>query len=588
MPPMGVRMNVGSRGQLTQAQKRKMRNERREEKLVPKKIPENLLTLLTQLQYTEIRDIFLFFDCDGSGRLEDGEMREALKMLGVAETEEKIDDLIRAIDENGDGEVDWHEFLLFAAALLSDPNADHNQLQMIMAFEAFAAHCAIDGTPSYDAVLDCRLVRKLMTTCGMMPLQPKEIDAFMATIDPQGVGQVRMDDVMSLPLWESTPEALLAMDASQRFELPEQPPSPLRVPEPLPLHELQKRRQQRVVNTMTASAGKQDVYKMPDFPSGTRGARIEPAGMSSDGLVALPPSCSAAGAPTRLPINSRERLEPYTMPPQQLPIPAQQTTSQERALPPGVLNVRAPQPSSDLRPRMAASATYGVTQAKEALRPQPQYDPPPVTAIASHYADPLIPYEVRRAPPSRQLPAEAPATPTTAGSSAYQYGPSRGNFSQPPASAGQMASSMLVPQQRPVPTSGALVEWRGSGAPNGALQSSVGAPQGGLQMGALDIGPVDVMSAPAREIMAHAAYEIAQTKLGVVQELASATMGVAEARFNVVHAHVGDPSLSSTWQGGMWDSLSSLLRPSRLMGPSLAPIQQSQQLPPQNQLRQYL
>merc|ERR1719453_484202 len=78
---------------------------------------------LTEAQYQELRAAFDGFDVDGSGVLEVDEMRDALRLTGLASTDEEIEGLILQIDSNNDGTIDWEEFLTFSAAQLTDPSA---------------------------------------------------------------------------------------------------------------------------------------------------------------------------------------------------------------------------------------------------------------------------------------------------------------------------------------------------------------------------------------------------------------------------------------------------------------------------------
>merc|ERR1711988_1462294 len=58
-----------------------------------------------------IMEAFKIFDADGSGALSHEEMREVLQKLGEKMDDDEIQDLITAVDQDGDGEVDLKEFL---------------------------------------------------------------------------------------------------------------------------------------------------------------------------------------------------------------------------------------------------------------------------------------------------------------------------------------------------------------------------------------------------------------------------------------------------------------------------------------------
>ena len=52
-------------------------------------------------------EAFLALDKDGSGKIGKDEIKHILN----SENDEKIDELIKKIDKNGDGEIDYNEFL---------------------------------------------------------------------------------------------------------------------------------------------------------------------------------------------------------------------------------------------------------------------------------------------------------------------------------------------------------------------------------------------------------------------------------------------------------------------------------------------
>lgn len=55
----------------------------------------------------EIRESFSIFDKDGNGYISSSELRHVMANLGEKLTDEEIDDMIREVDENGDGQIDW-------------------------------------------------------------------------------------------------------------------------------------------------------------------------------------------------------------------------------------------------------------------------------------------------------------------------------------------------------------------------------------------------------------------------------------------------------------------------------------------------
>ncbi|XP_002737577.1 uncharacterized protein LOC100369336 [Saccoglossus kowalevskii] len=59
----------------------------------------------------EIYEAFRAMDIDGSGTISAEELREVVKRLGEDLTEDDIQEMVELVDENGDGEIDYGEFV---------------------------------------------------------------------------------------------------------------------------------------------------------------------------------------------------------------------------------------------------------------------------------------------------------------------------------------------------------------------------------------------------------------------------------------------------------------------------------------------
>merc|ERR1719456_258488 len=59
----------------------------------------------------EVTEAFKIFDRDASGTIESGELRHVLQTLGDKLTEEEADQMLGEADVDGDGEIDYNEFV---------------------------------------------------------------------------------------------------------------------------------------------------------------------------------------------------------------------------------------------------------------------------------------------------------------------------------------------------------------------------------------------------------------------------------------------------------------------------------------------
>merc|ERR1712070_1088980 len=63
-----------------------------------------------------IKEAFDLFDTDGSGCVDSKELKVAMKALGFEPKKGEIEKLIHSVDDDGDGEMDWDDFLRMGEA----------------------------------------------------------------------------------------------------------------------------------------------------------------------------------------------------------------------------------------------------------------------------------------------------------------------------------------------------------------------------------------------------------------------------------------------------------------------------------------
>ena len=66
---------------------------------------------LSQDELSQLKAAFKFFDKDGNGTVEPEEISQVLKALGLEMTDEELKDIMSSLDENGDGVMDFQEFV---------------------------------------------------------------------------------------------------------------------------------------------------------------------------------------------------------------------------------------------------------------------------------------------------------------------------------------------------------------------------------------------------------------------------------------------------------------------------------------------
>jgi calmodulin len=66
---------------------------------------------LTEEQIAEFKEAFSLFDKDGNGFISAAELRHVMTNLGEKLTDEEVDEMIREADIDGDGQVNYEEFV---------------------------------------------------------------------------------------------------------------------------------------------------------------------------------------------------------------------------------------------------------------------------------------------------------------------------------------------------------------------------------------------------------------------------------------------------------------------------------------------
>ena len=77
--------------------------------------PEFLSLMVKKMKDTssdeKILDVFKYYDKDGNGYVSARELRSIMTSLGELLTDQEIDELISEADANGDGQIDYDEFV---------------------------------------------------------------------------------------------------------------------------------------------------------------------------------------------------------------------------------------------------------------------------------------------------------------------------------------------------------------------------------------------------------------------------------------------------------------------------------------------
>lgn len=110
--------------------------------------------------------------------------------LGEQPNDEELEDIVKAVDLNGDGEIDFEEFISMMRLRMDERQQDPEE-DLREAFNMFDA----DGSGFIDRDEVRVLMKKLAQT-----LTDDEIDAIMDAADSDGDGEISFEEFKSMML----------------------------------------------------------------------------------------------------------------------------------------------------------------------------------------------------------------------------------------------------------------------------------------------------------------------------------------------------------------------------------------------------
>merc|ERR1712019_332715 len=129
---------------------------------------------LTEEQIAEFKEAFSLFDKDGDGTITTKELGTVMRSLGQNPTEAELQDMINEVDADGNGTIDFPEFLSLQARKMKDTDTEE---ELIEAFKIFDR----DGSGFIDAAA----LRHVMSNLGEK-LTDEELDEMIQEAEATG------------------------------------------------------------------------------------------------------------------------------------------------------------------------------------------------------------------------------------------------------------------------------------------------------------------------------------------------------------------------------------------------------------------
>ncbi|GAA5930746.1 hypothetical protein JCM21900_005682 [Sporobolomyces salmonicolor] len=141
---------------------------------------------LSEAQIAEFKEAFSLFDKDGDGTITTRELGTVMRSLGQNPTEAELQDMINEVDADGNGQIDFPEFLTMMARKMKDTDSEDEVREAFKVFDK-------DG----NGFISAAELRHVMTNLGEK-LSENEVEEMIREADVDGDGQINYDEFVKM------------------------------------------------------------------------------------------------------------------------------------------------------------------------------------------------------------------------------------------------------------------------------------------------------------------------------------------------------------------------------------------------------
>ncbi len=127
-------------------------------------------------------------DKDGGGTINKAELAELMDTLGIDATPEEIDLMIDEIDEDGNGDIDFEEFV---SVMSRKVNASYTADQVKSAFKVFEGNCPKGYVKAESLV-------KSLCTYGTEKLTEEQAQDLVSQLDVDSHGNIHYSEYVNM------------------------------------------------------------------------------------------------------------------------------------------------------------------------------------------------------------------------------------------------------------------------------------------------------------------------------------------------------------------------------------------------------
>nr|POF08019.1 calmodulin-related protein [Quercus suber] len=141
---------------------------------------------LTDDQISEFKEAFSLFDKDGDGCITTKELGTVMRSLGQNPTEAELQDMINEVDADGNGTIDFPEFLNLMARKMKDTDSEEELKEAFRVFDK-----------DQNGFISAAELRHVMTNLGEK-LTDDEVDEMIREADVDGDGQINYEEFVKV------------------------------------------------------------------------------------------------------------------------------------------------------------------------------------------------------------------------------------------------------------------------------------------------------------------------------------------------------------------------------------------------------
>jgi Ca2+-binding EF-hand superfamily protein len=120
------------------------------------------------------------------GTIELHELQAVMKKLGQNPSEGELIEMINSVDDNGDNEIDFGEFLILMKSRIGERDPEKELRDAFAVFDSDGSGC-----------IDRKELKRLMKKLGQA-LTEAELDAMMDEVDTNGDGEISFEEFKAM------------------------------------------------------------------------------------------------------------------------------------------------------------------------------------------------------------------------------------------------------------------------------------------------------------------------------------------------------------------------------------------------------